>query len=296
MTRETILASALKSLLGETDPGAIAFARCFSREIMEVLCKDTSFSIPGWKIFGVVDGNSADHSKRLIRADQAVEMREEKRDAILLLVDVDSAGAGMDGIYSAAREVSETELFERANKLAKDVIPKPHRKFVDAAVREARKIGRRHTISPWTEFAFYSACADSPTESGGFVCRIGLWPIYSQSTLQPSDCDASARLVEKALLDSIDSNSPVARLDTLMLKDSTEQQKRDLGEFLKAAASQRWTEAIARLEPIRHLWLGNIHPGISRSTTLGKHQARLLEKKGRRKTICMVWPVEKRGG
>lgn len=262
MTRETILASALKSLLGETDPGAIAFARCFTREIMEMLCKDTSFSIPGWKIFGVVDGNSADHSKRLIRADQAVEMREEKRDAILLLVDVDSAGAGMDGIYSAAREVSETELFERANKLAKDVIMKPHRKFVDAAVRQARKIGRRHTISPWTEFAFYSACADSPTEAGGFVCRIGLWPIYSQSTLQPSDCDASARLVEKALLDSIDSNSPVARLDTLMLKDSTEQQKRDLGEFLKVAANERWTEAIARLEPIRHLWLGNIHPGF----------------------------------
>ena len=41
---------------------------------------------------------------RTITADRAVEMREDKGDATLLLVDTDRAGAGMDGIYSASRK------------------------------------------------------------------------------------------------------------------------------------------------------------------------------------------------
>ena len=50
---------------------------------------------------------------------EAVEWREDKADPALLLVDANAAGAGMDGIYSAAREIGETELFDVALELAR---------------------------------------------------------------------------------------------------------------------------------------------------------------------------------
>ena len=62
--------------------------------------------------------DSDDADLRTITADRAVEMREAKGDATLLLVDTHLAGAGMDGIYSASREVDEASLFEEARRLA----------------------------------------------------------------------------------------------------------------------------------------------------------------------------------
>ena len=55
---------------------------------------------------------------RTITADRAVELRESKEEAVLLLVDTVLAGAGMDGIYSAAQEVGEISLFNQALRLA----------------------------------------------------------------------------------------------------------------------------------------------------------------------------------
>ena len=44
-------------------------------------------------------------------------MREAKDQAVLLLVDTATAGAGMDGIYSAAREIDEEALFAYKDRL-----------------------------------------------------------------------------------------------------------------------------------------------------------------------------------
>ena len=55
---------------------------------------------------------------RAITADRAVELRETKAAPVLLLVDTARAGAGMDGIYSAAQEINEATLFNEALRLA----------------------------------------------------------------------------------------------------------------------------------------------------------------------------------
>ena len=77
---------------------------------------DGSFAPSGWRVLRVAD---TEHSHtRTVTADHAVEIRETKDGAVLLLVDTERAGAGMDGIYSAAREVEEATLFREARRLA----------------------------------------------------------------------------------------------------------------------------------------------------------------------------------
>ena len=71
-----------------------------------------SLLLSGWQVWRVADSDN--RGPRTITADRAVEMRETKGDAVLLLVDTARAGAGMDGIYSAAREVDEASLFAEA--------------------------------------------------------------------------------------------------------------------------------------------------------------------------------------
>lgn len=65
----------------------------------------------GWDVRAVTD--ATDPVARTITADQAVEIRENKGDATLLLVDIHAAGAGMDGIYNATREITEDEVLKR---------------------------------------------------------------------------------------------------------------------------------------------------------------------------------------
>src|SRR2546427_366317 len=113
----TILGGAFGKVLGNVDAGSMAFVRCLTPDIVEVLAKDSGFAPSGWQVWRVADAD--DKRARTITADQAVEMRETKGDAALLLVDTARAGAGMDGIYSAAREVDEASLFTEALRLAR---------------------------------------------------------------------------------------------------------------------------------------------------------------------------------
>src|SRR5438093_2900390 len=111
-----LLASAFEKVLGRADVGAMAFVRCLTPNIIEALARDTTFAPSGWQIWRVADEDGA--KPRTLTADHAVELRESKGDAVLLLVDTALAGAGMDGIYSAALEVDERTLFAQALRLA----------------------------------------------------------------------------------------------------------------------------------------------------------------------------------
>ena len=94
----------------------MAFVRCLTPDVVEALATDAAFAPRDWQVWRVADSDN--ESARTITADRAVEMRETKADAALLLVDTARAGAGMDGIYSAAREVDEASLFKEALRLA----------------------------------------------------------------------------------------------------------------------------------------------------------------------------------
>ena len=113
-THSRILALAFAKTLGPAQRGAMAFVRCLTPNIVLALAKDTSFEVRDWDVKRVADGN--DEKARTVTADRAVEIRETKKDATLLLVDTELSGAGMDGIYSATCEVGEENLLGEALK------------------------------------------------------------------------------------------------------------------------------------------------------------------------------------
>src|SRR5438105_3640764 len=94
-----LFAHALSDILGSPSPGSMAFIRCLPTWVALNLGIDQRFAVPGWRIAVVTD--HVNLAARAITADVAVEWREDKAEAVLLVVDTETAGAGMDGIYSA---------------------------------------------------------------------------------------------------------------------------------------------------------------------------------------------------
>ncbi|WP_204311193.1 hypothetical protein, partial [Klebsiella michiganensis] len=77
---------------------------------------------------------------------------------------------GLDGIYSASREIGEAELFDDALNLAR----KPfwgQMPFLDAAVRRAERLGRRRRLTPWSKFDFYVSAATDGDGGGRALAR-----------------------------------------------------------------------------------------------------------------------------
>jgi len=183
-----LMGKSLGKILGKSSLGTVAFIRCLHPQVVRDLCASLIFVVPGWSIFGVVDHTDVEH--RLITADQAVAMREEKDHNILFLIDVKTAGAGMDGVYSASREVGEVDLFEVANDLVRKRIPKGYQGIAKKAVSKARRVGGQNTVSPWREFEFYSSCLDV-SDVGTALTKLGLWPIQFDDKPDVSDLEKS---------------------------------------------------------------------------------------------------------
>ncbi|WP_197057899.1 hypothetical protein [Sphingomonas sp. Ant H11] len=109
------IATALAQILGAPVSGEIAFLRCLSSELVDALVAPPGLIVDGWTVRAVVDAAGENR----ITADGAVELRENKADPILFIIDPLRAGAGLDGIYSAAREIGEAELFRGAQERAR---------------------------------------------------------------------------------------------------------------------------------------------------------------------------------
>src|SRR4051794_14781975 len=92
----TMLSRVFEKVLGQPDVGAVAFVRCLTPDVVEALAADERFAPRGWRVWRVAGEQAA--ATRTITADRAVELRESKDDAVLLLVDTARAGAGMAGI------------------------------------------------------------------------------------------------------------------------------------------------------------------------------------------------------
>lgn len=103
-------------LIGKARPGKVAFVRDAPPDVIRRLACDLRFQqilkAQHWQVYGVADRE--DKYDNTITSDQAVALREKKGPALLLLVDRQKAGPGMDGVYSACLEIKEEKLFERA--------------------------------------------------------------------------------------------------------------------------------------------------------------------------------------
>ena len=249
----TFLALAIVNRLGAPRSGAVAFLRCLPSEQIDALADSDAFVVPGWTVNAVIDVAG----RRRISADQAVEQREDKADAALLLVDSLRAGAGLDGIYSAGREIGEAELFGEALKLAR-------RPFfgrmgvLDEAVWRAERLGRRRRLTPWSKFDFYVSAADNP---GGALARLGLWPIASDGDPSTSELDLSAELADRLLYVS-DTRAIAERVRALQLEDAGVREP-ELERALRFVSGMSPEEAARRIEEWPDLWLGTLKPGFA---------------------------------
>ena len=252
-----VLAEAVSRRLGSGTPGAMAFLRCLAPEVVSALAADTnSFVIAGWDVLRVAD--TVDEPTRTITADRAVEIRESKERPTLLLVDTDTAGAGMDGVLSATLELTEAQLFDRANRIALEKLERKQRKYVQHAVSRARERGAGVRVSPWQEFDFYCHAVLGRYSVGACLSRIGLWPVKGEPESAHeglSDLRESRRFVDR-LLDarSIDP-TPHQRIAALRLLDPTQTQVQDLTKFLLNAAALPVVEALRQLGDTKHLWV-----------------------------------------
>ena len=254
------LARAFENILGRPERGSIAYVRCLSADLTHALPSNASFNIKNWKVFCVAGEIS--HMENIITADRAVEMREMKEEAILLLVDTEGAGAGMDGIYSAAREVKESDLFEEALRLAYDEMArqctKEARNYADRAVKRARGRGR-FSISKWTEFDFLCRAVGEKRFPGAYLYLLGLWPVLASAGADASDeLDASRFFIERLLGPEVSGVSPRRRIEGLRLLHPTEQQRRDLEQFLRIADTKPILSALKELAHKEHLWVNSL--------------------------------------
>ncbi|MFC1743400.1 ATP-binding protein [Candidatus Riflebacteria bacterium] len=253
-----ILGEAFGSILGNAEIGSMAYIRCLPNEELKTLVSFPSFAPEGWKTWLVT--NEKDIQKRKITADQAVEMREKKGTPTLLIVNTDKAGAGMDGIYSAAREITEKILFKKAISLAKKKVPKKFRVFAGEAVKKARNRERGFSISFWTEFNFLVKSALDGGDPGAYVYLLGLWPIKKEEKGEPKEWLKNSQIFVNRLLGTTASTITIKqRIDSLrFIPPTTEVQIDELETFIRKSISKPLTVALEEISEKQNLWVNEL--------------------------------------
>ncbi len=253
-----LLGKAFEKTLGVPGPGSMAFVRCLTPHVIRELAGDSGFAPNDWHVWRV--GEINDTASRSITADEAVEIREAKDDPVLLLVDTDEAGAGMDGVYSAAREVDESGLFKEAIRLAAAQVTKQHsrpvRLYAETAVKRARRLGQQFSLSPWTEFDFLVRVAEEKKHPGKLLGLLGLWPVKCEDNDESSDdLDISRLFIERLFGNAVSARSPARRIESLKLLNPSDLQRSQLERFLRSAATQPLQQSLSELESTPELWV-----------------------------------------
>ena len=244
------LSAALEDILVRPQRGEVAFLRCLSSDLVDALIDAPEFIVDRWSIYAVVDKVGV----RRVTADVAVEHREQKGDPTLFLIDPARAGAGLDGIYSAAREISESELFDAAKREASRGL-RGKTPFLRFAERRARRLGRRRQLTPWEVFDFYIAVeSEGP---GAALSRLGLWPIAGQDLPDDRALDEAEAMSDR-LFFAPDPRRVQDKIRGLLLDDPAGEAA--LERFLRGAADLTPAHAVATLQDKPALWLRALRP------------------------------------
>ncbi len=261
-----VLAQAFLRLLGKARSGKVAFVRDAPPDVIRRLACDLHFQQilkeQHWQVYGVAERE--DKYDNIITSDQAVALREQKGPALLLLVDRQKAGPGMDGVYSACKEIKEEELFKRAcDEVVQAVEPPAYRKWLRHLLKETGQ--RQQHRSPWFRFDFLVRSTADPSSWGQFLWLLRLWPVVGFPITGKADeqkarlyLEQSARLVAE-VLDTRDPLLSVAeRLAQAQVRTKTEADALALQQFLESRRHEP-TEAMLRaLSEHPHFWLGEI--------------------------------------
>jgi len=255
------LSDLFASVLGKATDGNVAFCRCLAPDVVKSLGASSSFAPLGWEVRAVLD--RIDQNKRWITSDHAVEVREDKGPAILLLVDVGLAGAGMDGIYSASREITEDMLYKQAKALAKRRIGKELFELAETAIKQVRYIGERKSLSKWQQLEFFSSISGEQSRFGSSIAIIGLWPIQgTPESINEKALQISARMVDRLFMGSGNARTPAERVQSLLLEGASHEQVIGLQRLIRESARKPLVEVLEDIIGQPQLWINEIQPGF----------------------------------
>ena len=253
------LIQALQSQLGTSSTGNLVFSRCFDQSEITNILEATGGRMDTWHVVGVGEATGTGW----ISGDHAVEIREDKGEATLLLVDAARAGAGMDGIYNAARPLSEDAVFTEAIKLAVKRLPAGIRDFAKEAVRRAKRVGgQRRAVPKRQELAFVSALLNRPEQPGAALSKLGLWPVAGDVEAAIGGLSYSALMIEKLLLPPATTQAAALRVQGLALSRGAS----ELEEVLRQASGKPLVEALESVTTNDVLWLGSLAPAFMDGT------------------------------
>ena len=258
-THSRILAQAFAKTLGPAQQGTMAFVRCLTPDIVLALAEDSSFEVENWNVKRVADTHN--EKIRTVTADRAVEIRETKTDATLLLVDTERSGAGMDGVYSATREVGEESLLGEALKLIKKQLPEEHREYAEKSINKARTYSRRFSVSQWVQLDFFCRAAEDKRHPGAYLHLLGLWPVGESDETRSAtrELKESRMFVDRLLGTEVARIAPARRIEALsLLEETSKQQLQELERFLRTASTKPFLAALEELADKQDLWINSL--------------------------------------
>ena len=188
--------------------------------------------------------------------------REGKGAATLLLVDTSRAGAGMDGIYGATREIGEVELFKVALELAQESLPHEYKSFAKKALKMAGWGTRRRPLAPWAALTYLCRASEDTCQLGAALPVIGLWPIAIEGKPNEADLDKSQSLVERLIPTQNSRISPEQRAAALKLGDTETAREAALASLLRDIDSLPRLDALERVAQVPGLLLNRMNPGL----------------------------------
>lgn len=257
-----VTSAGLAALLGSrATPGMVAGVWCLPSAWVRDLAVSAHFDVPGWEVFGVVSPRERGTSPRLIAADAAVEKREAKGDPLLLLVDVTGAGAGTDGIYSAARIIKEGELLGAALSEGRARLGRDLREWFTLSTEKARREARLRSRSvTLLDLEYLAAIVADPSMAGPAVADLALWPIRADGVPTLADLNGAVTLADRLFPRVGVRPSVEDRVAPLLLADPDD--ARRLVGFLRGvdALDRRTAIQAAREHP--DLWLNAIRPRL----------------------------------
>lgn len=260
-THTQLLQRAFEALLGPGQRKDMAYCTCLPAEAAYALGADVNFAPSGWRVFVVT--NEAHAGERRITSGQAVELREAGGAPTLLLVDAQTAGAGMNGIYSASREVREAELFEESQKHALTHIVNKGlgRSMVQTAARVGTRLRRRAAAAGWDDFDFHAHVAHDVDSFGRHIARLGLWPIDKPAhAIREDDIDASFGLTRRLFGDAEQQRTARGRVDSLFLKNADAEIAGRIEQVVERGRIRSIADVMQAVVEDADLWLGRIKP------------------------------------
>lgn len=255
-----MLAATFQRLLPDAVPGDVAYARFLSGGVIRTLLAHPNFDVPHWAVYGVGQGDSPSW----IRGERAVELREEKQRPLLLLVDESQPDAGMDGIFSAGRELDEKLFFDDAGRYLESQVGRRTWELVKQAKVQARRLGAIKPLPPWQEFLFQSQASDHRA-LGRALAWLGLWPVRVDRELTDKNIEEARKLSARLLMEHSALQSAPERVAALLLHEPTDEQNALLTEASRLGQRQPAhlvAMQIATNSQFESIWLGQMVIGV----------------------------------